>query len=106
MSLLDDVRAAGLDVRLTPDGRLQIRGPVDVQDRLRNAIRRQADVLVAEIRQEQNPCCQQPDCDHVWCETCKAWANDTGTGPSCHPRHNGRTDCTCENCDRRWNGAA
>lgn len=88
MSLLDDVRAAGLDVRMTRDGRLQIRGPGAVQDRLRDAIRRQAGALgLLLLAEEHGLCCRQGPigCDHVWCEHHRGWANDTGWGASCCP---------------------
>lgn len=90
MSLLDDLRSAGLDVCFTPDGRVQLSGPADVRDRLRNALRERRHELVTDLRYERDPCCAigPRRCDHVWCGECDAWANDTGHGPSCHPRHN------------------
>jgi len=83
VSLLDDVRAAGLDARLTADGRLQVKGPADVKARLEGALRRRRAELVRCLR-----CCSKPEsCDHVWCDECDDWGSDTGHGPSCHPRH-------------------
>lgn len=101
MSLLDDVRAAGLDARLTDDGRVHITGPADVRDRLRDAIRRQRGSLILDLRYEADPCCRDGPhrCDHVWCDECDDWGNDTGFGCSAHPRHTGQRGCGCECCD-------
>lgn len=44
------------------------------------------------------PRCQKrghKTCDHVWCEECGDWINDTGVGPSCH--HWCRQPCGCGN---------
>lgn len=83
MSLLDDIRAAGLDARLAPDGRIWLTGPADVRDRLGPALRRRRDELVRCLQ-----CCSKPEsCDHVWCDECDDWGRDTGHGCSAHPRH-------------------
>lgn len=103
MSLLDDVRQAGLDVRLGPDRRLQVSGPAGIRSRLEAALRRRARELRIALHFELDPCCKKGPrgCDHVWCDDCDDWGNDTGFGCSAHPRHNGQVGCTCEAC---WPG--
>lgn len=37
----------------------------------------------AEI-ERMTRCCQDSNtCDHLWCDECRTWANDTGCGPAC-----------------------
>jgi hypothetical protein len=101
--LLEDVRAAGLDVRLGSDGRLQVRGSADIKARLEGALRRRARELTVALRFEMDPCCGEGPhgCDHVWCDACGDWGHDTSFGCSAHPRHTGQKGCPCEAC---WPG--